>query len=408
MTDHDRDHPAPEYLFDLPRELIAQSPLAKRTSSRMLLVQAESGVQGEEEFSALPDLLTAGDLLVLNDSRVLPARLYTMREDTGGRVELLLIEPQTDTLTWLAMARPARRLRTGTRLEILSAPDRDGSASPEKEFLTVAENLGGGEVLVTGITEPGELALKWGVMPLPPYIQRDFQDQDDLEKARSDRQRYQTVYATNDPDGSGSVAAPTAGLHFDEGILDSLADRGVSVAHVRLHVGPGTFRPPDAEQIQRRRLHAERFIFPASLGKRMAETRAGGGRIIAVGTTSLRVLETVARLDLDEALGEDIEFGHEGVKDPFFTGRARRSGDGWEVAGITRLFLMPPDTVSAADGLLTNFHLPGSSLLMLIASFLGPGIWPRVYAEAIERKLRFYSYGDCMLALKSGRNQVDA
>ncbi len=406
MKEHQPDHPAPQYLFELPEELIAQTPPATRTAARMLLVDGQSGVQGEKDFSALPGLLKAGDLLVLNDSRVLPARLFAQREDTGGRVELLLVEPQNHARTWLAMAKPARRLHPGVCLQILDVSGGAAQAVSVGDSLTVLENLGGGEVSVRGETDPGELAHRWGVMPLPPYIQRDFDDPGDRQQATLDQQRYQTVYATTDPVGCGSVAAPTAGLHFDEATLQALQQGGVKVAYVRLHVGPGTFRPPNAEQIRRKKLHSERFSFPASLWQQMASTRAGQGRVIAVGTTSLRVLETVARLKLESIQAEALEFAENESGAPFFIGCARKIKGNWEVAGATTLFLMPPDRVNSVDGLLTNFHLPGSSLLMLVASFLNPGLWPEVYATAVARRFKFYSYGDCMLILKTTEEEI--
>ncbi len=389
--------------FDLPQELIAQTPPDRRGAARMLLVDGNGGLRGEEAFTALPGLLQPGDLLVLNDSRVLPARLFTRRSDTGGLVELLLIEPGERPGTWLAMARPARRLRPGVGLVVTPPPDIRSQEAARMPTLEITAALGAGQVLVRGEDDPGEVARAWGVMPLPPYIKRDFQRPEHLELARLDRRRYQTVYAADDPAGGASVAAPTAGLHFDGPVLDALAERGVEVARVRLHVGPGTFRPPDQEQIRSRRLHPERFICPGTLWGNMRRTRARGGRVIAVGTTSLRVLETVARLGLEKQSGTEAGFpaGGEGGQ-PVFTGTALRDDAGWEVRGTTRLFIMPPEPVTAVDGLLTNFHLPGSSLLMLVASLLQPGDWRPVYQEAVRRRLRFYSYGDCMLVLKKG------
>jgi len=395
------DTRAADFLFDLPPELIAQSPSAQRSQSRLLAVGPDGSVRDEHPFSALPDLLQRGDLVVLNDSRVLPARLETRRPDTGGRVEILLIEPGSGPNRWLAMARPARRLRTGVVLEILGAPDAEAGLEPTGDFLTVVENHGTGEVTVEGSVDPAVLASRRGVMPLPPYIRRDYGSAADRERMRRDRTRYQTVFATAGFDDGASVAAPTAGLHFDAAVLESLAAHGVAVERLRLHVGPGTFRPPDENQIRSRRLHAERFFLSADLWRKLADTRAAGGRIIAVGTTSLRVLETVARLDLERNDAAQREFPNTG--DPVFSGSAWRRGEGWEVAGTTRLFLMPPEKVAAVDGLLTNFHLPGSSLLMLLAAFLQPGDWRPIYREAVTRRLGFYSYGDCMLSLKRER-----
>ena len=192
------------------------------------------------------------------------------------------------------------------------------------------------------------------------------------------------------------MAAPTAGLHFSPAVLADLEDAGVATATVRLHVGPGTFQPPSADQITARRLHGEAFRLPAATNRAIQAARRQGGRVIAVGTTSLRVLETVARLDLPAGGGQDCDFGG---NDPVFAGTARWFDGAWEVAGATRLFIAPPDRVTAVDGLLTNFHLPGSSLLMLVAALVGNPDWRRVYDQAVAEGMRFYSYGDCMLIL---------
>jgi S-adenosylmethionine:tRNA ribosyltransferase-isomerase len=388
------------YDFDLPRELIAQTPPARRGDSRLLLVAPGCGVRGEVVFRDLPTLLRAGDRLVLNDSRVLPARLLTRREDTGGRVEILLLRPADGNDppgAWLAMARPARRLRAGLRL-VVAAPPGPVPAAPA--VLTVTgrgTDADDGQVIVAGPGSLAELAETRGVMPLPPYIERR---ETTAEQDRCDRDRYQTVYAAADESGAGSVAAPTAGLHFSQATLDRLLALGVGISRVCLHVGPGTFQPPAAEQIAARRLHREFFRLPAGVSADLAATRAAGGRVIAVGTTALRVIESAARLGLAEAGPEHRIFAAgPDDPDPFFTGEARRRDGAWEVVGATRLFVRPPDRITAADGLLTNFHLPDSSLLMLVAALLGPDQWRGVYAHAVRERLRFYSYGDCMLIL---------
>jgi len=388
--------PAESYVFDLPGDLIAQDPPARRGDSRLLLVEPASGVAGERVFRQLPEILRAGDLLVLNESRVLPARLLTVREDTGGQVEILLVRPETSARTWLALARPGRRLRAGTRLVVRRVTEKTGSAGP---VLEVAGRLAEGQVLVKGEVDPGILAEQCGVPPLPPYIRRELGDLHS-ERGRRDRDRYQTVFAVADNSGAGSVAAPTAGLHFSDPILKALSGRGVETVHLSLHVGPGTFREPTSEQFTARRLHDEFFHLPSATAARIARTRRDGGRVIAVGTTSLRVLETVARLELPPDGPDRLDLGS-GPADnrPEFTGEAVRHRGHWEVWGRTRLFLRPPDRVTAVDGLLTNFHLPGSSLLMLVAIVAGEKIWPKVYAHAVNERMRFYSYGDCMLIL---------
>ncbi|MBK7670645.1 MAG: S-adenosylmethionine:tRNA ribosyltransferase-isomerase [bacterium] len=406
---HDGD---PAFQFDLPPELIAQEPALRRDGSRLLLVGDGGRVAGEAPFASLPRLLCAGDLLVLNESRVLPARLWCRRADTGGRIEILLIEPQSAAApgAWRAMARPARRLRPGQALDVIDQP---GSqlvvvARDDEGFVTVAP-AGAGEPQdeddADADADPGDrlaaLAMRCGQMPLPPYIRREA-GHDPHESA--DRERYQTVFAAPGIAAARSVAAPTAGLHFTPGVLAELGAAGVGTARVRLHVGPGTFQPPTAAQVASRRLHAERFELPAAAAAAVAATRARGGRVIAVGTTALRVLETVARLPLPAEAADGAAW-HADPGDNiagsagFFTGAARREDGHWAVAGTTRLFIAPPDRVTAADGLLTNFHLPGSSLLMLVASLVGDPAWREVYREAVARRLRFYSYGDCMLAL---------
>lgn len=403
----------PGFGFDLPPGLIAQEPAARRDGSRLLRVGPGGRVEGEAPFRELPGLLRQGDLLVLNESRVLPARLWCRRADTGGRVEVLLVEPAPAAAgdgdgegapgAWRAMARPARRLRAGLRLQVEDEPDAPGLqvvARDDDGFVAVAPaprpDGAPGEAL-------DSLAQRHGQMPLPPYIRREA-GHDPHEGA--DRERYQTVFAATAAGAARSVAAPTAGLHFTTEVLADLARAGVGTARVRLHVGPGTFQPPTAAQLAARRLHAESFELPAATARAIAATRANGCRVIAVGTTALRVLETAARLPLPDDAPDGATWTAAGDGGPsaaspagFFTGEARRDDGHWAVRGRTRLFIAPPDRVTAIDGLLTNFHLPGSSLLMLVAALLGGDAWRGVYHEAVARGLRFYSYGDCMLAL---------
>ncbi|RKZ15267.1 hypothetical protein DRQ50_07715, partial [bacterium] len=266
------------------------------------------------------------------------------------------------------------------------------SAGDDAPHLTVLDRYDDGTVVVTAGGDLAVVARRWGVMPLPPYIRREPGD----ERGAMDRLRYQTVFARPDAGGAGSVAAPTAGLHFSTEIMNRLADAGVETASVSLHVGPGTFQSPTGAQIAARRLHGEFFRLPAATMRALDRTRSRGGRVIAVGTTSLRVLETVSGLQLPPQGGEDHVLAGD---DTVFTGRASWQTDAWEVAGITRLFIAPPDRVTAVDGLLTNFHLPGSSLLMLVAALAGDAAWRRIYRHAVAEKMRFYSYGDCMLVM---------
>ncbi len=388
-----------EYNFHLPEELIAQDPAQHRGDSRLLLVEPDTGITGETIFRNLPSLLREGDLLVMNESRVLPARIMTRRADTSGQVEILLVRPLDDQpLTWLAMARPARRLREGVQLQVVCG--QYSQSAKKTPTIEVVQKRDDGHVLVRCDENLASVAEAWGEMPLPPYIRRSAGDSQDQQRRERDRHRYQTVYCQADLSGAGSVAAPTAGLHFSDTTISGLDAAGIEVAMLRLHVGPGTFRPPTDEQIALRRLHREYFHLPASTAAAMAETRARGGRVIAVGTTSLRVLETVARLDLAGASEDRVLFaGNNSSDDGVFNGEALRQGNYWDVAGSTRLFISPPDKIGAVDGLLTNFHLPGSSLLMLVASLMGAHTWRGVYDRAVEHKLRFYSYGDCMLIL---------
>jgi len=384
----------PAFHFDLPPELIAQDPAQRRGDSRLLRVVPGGSVQGEAPFRQLVRFLAPGDLLVVNDSRVLPARLNARRPG-GGRVELLLVRPESAERpeAWLALARPVRRLRRGQRLTLT-----DVRGEPDSGIVLELEELRGeGFVVVRCDSRPlVEVAERWGEIPLPPYIHRSATAPDFAARRHLDRQRYQTVYARE----NGSVAAPTAGLHFESDLLTELAAAGIGHAPVTLHVGPGTFRPPSTEQIAARRLHAEFFHYPAATDAAIVRTRDAGGRVVAVGTTSLRVLATVAGLRLAAATDRTVEFSAAGEagSTPIFNGCAVRGDQGWEVTGWTRLFIQPP-APTGVDGLLTNFHLPGSSLLMLVAAVAGEATWRRAYAHAIASRFRFFSYGDAMLIL---------
>jgi len=378
---------APAFHYDLPPRLVAQTPAPRRTDSRLLLVGRDGGVRGERTFADLPSLLRAGDLLVVNDSRVLPARLR-LRRASGGRIELLLERPLGDG-RWLALAQPTRRLKDGERLHPAA-----GGAEGTVEVLGREPD---GALVVRGCgADLADLAQRLGETPLPPYIRRGPGVAPEL--VALDRERYQTVYAHE----RGSVAAPTAGLHFDVGLLARLREAGIATAPVTLHVGAGTFRPPGAGEVARRRLHAERFVLPAGTDAAVRRCRRDGGRVVAVGTTALRVLETVRRLGL-EADGPPRRRWEPAASPDApaeFEGEAVRDGAAWGVTGLTRLFVAPPDPVPAADGLITNFHLPGSSLLMLLAAFLGgTDRWRAAYAHAVAGDWRFYSYGDAMLVL---------
>ncbi len=345
--------------YDLPPGRIAQRPLPERDASRMLVVDRASGGLNDRAVRELPELLDRGDLLVANDSRVLPARLLGRREPGGGEVEALLLEPAPDDADagqgsggaglWRALVRPARKLALGARLVFAPGFEAEVAAVGERGERTLRLRAPGG---VAAAIE------RHGHMPLPPYIHRPDE--------AADRDRYQTIYAR----AAGSAAAPTAGLHFTPDLLARLAARGVGWTTVRLHVGLGTFQPVEVSEIEDHPMHAERFELSAETAAALNRARAAGRRIVAIGTTAARVLETAAP-----------EPG------AAFT---PQSGD-------TRIFLYPGRRFRAVDALLTNFHAPRTTLLMMIAAFAGLDPVRRAYAHALAAGYRFLSYGDCML-----------
>jgi S-adenosylmethionine:tRNA ribosyltransferase-isomerase len=333
-----------DFDFDLPDELIAQTPPAERSSGR-LLVLSEHGPQ-DSTVRELPQWLRSGDLLVMNDTRVYPARLHG-HKDSGGKVELL-IERIVDDRRALCLIRASKAPREGGLLQFAS-----GSAEVlgrDADLFEVRFDIP--QVLTDYLQEHGQL-------PLPPYIQRDADS--------ADFERYQTVYARE----VGAVAAPTAGLHFDQALLDQCEAAGLQRAYLTLHVGAGTFQPVRSDDLQDHVMHAERLRVDAALCEQIAETRAKGGRVIAVGTTVVRALESAAA---------------SGKLEPF--------------EGDTRLFIKPGDTFNVVDGLLTNFHLPKSTLLMLVCAFSGQQRVLDGYRFAVENRYRFFSYGDAMLTFR--------
>jgi len=334
-----------DFDYQLPPSLIAQDPLPDRGASRLLILDRATGAIRHGRFSDIAELIAPEDVLVLNVSRVIPARLHGKR-DAGAPAELLLVRELPDG-TWLAMGHPGGKLKPGRTVRF-----GDDSA------VQVVEMLGGGlrRVQFVGpLDAPGTLA-KYGEVPLPPYIRRAPRPED--------RERYQTVYAAHD----GSIAAPTAGLHFTPDLLGRLRDKGVAVAEVDLHVGPGTFKPVETDDLARHAMHDEAYRVSDSAAGIINERREAGGRVWAVGTTVVRTLETLA-------------------------GERGRIAPG---AGETQLFIHPPYSFRAVDRLLTNFHLPRSTLLMLVCAFGGYDNVMRAYGEAIEQRYRFYSYGDAM------------
>lgn len=341
------------YDFALPERLIAQEPAPVRTGSRLLVVP-KTGPHRHLRFADLPSLLEDGDLLLVNDTRVLPARL-TARRRTGGQVRLLALGPLPEG-GWRCLVKPSAKVKPG---EVLTL-QRRGSGEPGPP-IRVDEVLDGAR-RVSGVSEPlAALLGPWGEMPLPPYIDRS-------EGPRAeDRERYQTVYAAED----GAVAAPTAGLHFDGPLLDTLAAKGVRAAAVTLHVGAGTFAPVRVRALDDLEMHAEQYRVSPETARAIAAVEDDGGRIVCVGTTSARALESWHR--------------------------AGRPVDGaWRT---TRLFLRPGDPPQATFSLITNFHLPRSTLLVLVSSLLGRERTLDLYREAVEHDYRFFSYGDASLLL---------
>ena len=340
-----------DFHYDLPVELIAQKPLPERSASRLLIVDAPHHSLADRAFIDLPSLLRAGDLLVFNDTRVLPARLFG-RKPSGGAVEIML-ERITGSHTAVAMLGVSKKPREGSLIEL-----DDGTP------VRVLGREGQFFELRFECTEPLEkLLLRVGHMPLPPYIARP----DDPR----DSERYQTVYARR----PGAVAAPTAGLHFDAGLLETLRARGVDFDYITLHVGAGTFQPVRAEKIEDHEMHREWLNVGAELVEKIHRTRARGGRVIAVGTTVVRALEAAR--------------GERGEVEPF--------------AGETRIFIFPGYRIASVDGLITNFHLPESTLLMLVSAFAGREFVLSAYRHAVEQRYRFYSYGDAMLVWPDSR-----
>ena len=331
-----------DFHFDLPSELIAQQPLAHRSDSRLLQLSVENGQLSDREFRELPGLLREGDLLVFNDTRVIPARLFG-RKETGGKVEVMLERLLSDS-ECLAQLRVSKQLRAGGVI-LLEDGSRLIVAGRDGPFFHL--RLAGG-----GLSAKLETL---GHMPLPPYIDR--------ADTAADRERYQTVYASR----PGAVAAPTAGLHFDQALLAALDERGIERTQVTLHVGAGTFQPVRCENIQDHQMHAEYIEVPNAVCEAVERTRNVGGRVIAVGTTAVRSLESAAA-------GGELE--------PF--------------AGDSRIFIYPGYSFRVIDGLVTNFHLPESTLLMLVSAFAGREAILRAYREAVAQRYRFFSYGDAM------------
>lgn len=345
-----------DFDYELPPDRIAAHPCEPRDAARLLVVRRASGALEDRVFRELPELLEPGDLLVVNDAKVIPARLHGRRADTGGAVEVFLLRGEGPR-RWRALVHPGRRLRPGVRVAF------EGAAACE-----VVAVLETGERIVefSGTDDVLALADRIGEVPLPPYLHRDA--------TPADRADYQTVYAKV----PGAVAAPTAGLHVTQGVLDGLARRGVGVACVTLDVGPGTFRPVKVDDVDRHVMDEETYEVPVATADAIARTKAAGRRVIALGTTVVRTLESAALVVPDAG-------------EPAGTVRAGR--------GASRLFIRPGFEFRVVDALVTNFHLPKSTLLMLVAALGGTDLVLRAYAHAVATGYRFYSYGDAMLVV---------
>ena len=337
-----------DFYFDLPQELIAQDPLEDRASSRLLVLDKKTGEVTHRGFRDILEYLRPGDCLVINDTKVIPARLFGVKEDTGAKIEVLLLKRREHDI-WETLVKPGKKAKPGTRIVF-----GEGLLTG-----TVLETVDDGNRLIQfsyeGIFE--EILDQLGQMPLPPYITHQLKD----------KNRYQTVYAKHD----GSAAAPTAGLHFTKELLKQIEDMGVKIAHVTLHVGLGTFRPVKVENVQDHHMHSEFYMVEESEAKKGNDTREAGGRVICVGTTSCRTVESAA----DE------------------NGRLK-SGSGW-----TDIFIYPGYEFKILDALITNFHLPESTLVMLVSALAGREHVLAAYEEAIKERYRFFSFGDAMLIL---------
>ncbi|EIZ1101622.1 tRNA preQ1(34) S-adenosylmethionine ribosyltransferase-isomerase QueA [Listeria monocytogenes] len=335
-----------DFDFDLPEELIAQTPLLDRTSSRLMVLDKESGDIKDQHFTDIISYLNEGDALVLNDTRVLPARLHGIKDETGAHIEVLLLK-QKEGNAWETLVKPAKRIRKGATITF-------GDGALKATCLEELEH--GGRILefsYEGIFY--EVLEQLGEMPLPPYIKEQLADQD----------RYQTVYAKE----NGSAAAPTAGLHFTEDLLAKISAKGVEIIFVTLHVGLGTFRPVDVEDTANHKMHSEFYRLTEEAAERINKIKAQGGKVVAVGTTSIRTLETIA---------------------------SRHDGKLVAESGWTDIFISPGYTFQAVDALITNFHLPKSTLIMLVSALSDRTKILAAYNHAVEQQYRFFSFGDAM------------
>jgi S-adenosylmethionine:tRNA ribosyltransferase-isomerase len=356
-----------DFDYFLPPELIAQEPAERRDQSRLMVLARRDGKIAHRHFFELPEFLEPGDVLVVNDSRVIPARLRGTNQRSGGQFEVLLLE-EVATNDWWTMLRPGKRARVGTRIVFRAGGEHEkGEGRGEKgaiegEVLEVNDE-GHRRLRFSGTDNILDALHELGEVPLPPYIKRDAP-----ARGAADRERYQTVYAQT----RGSVAAPTAGLHFTPELLEKIRSRGVEIVSVTLHVGLGTFAPVKADELSKHRMHEERYLMPPETAARINAAKAAGKRVVGVGTTSVRVMESVARANKGKAVAG---------------------------SGRTDIFIYPPAKFQLTDAMVTNFHLPCSTLLMLVSAFAGRVAVLAAYAEAVREKYRFFSYGDAMLIL---------
>lgn len=335
-----------DFDFDLPEELIAQTPLERRDASKLLVLDKTTEEISHRHFTDVIDYMEKGDTLVLNDTKVMPARLYGVKEETGAVIEVLLLKDEGNNV-WECLTKPAKRIKEGT---IVSFGDGKLKA---KCMEVLDEGIRKLKLEYKGILY--EILDELGEMPLPPYIHEKLKDKD----------RYQTVYAKN----VGSAAAPTAGLHFTKDLLEKIKDKGVNIAYITLHVGLGTFRPVNVEDVTKHKMHSEYYVMSAEVADLLNKTKEEGHKIISVGTTSTRTLETIASL----------------------------YGKFKECSGWTDIFIYPGYEFKGIDYLITNFHLPKSTLVMLVSALAGKDNIMKAYNEAIENKYRFFSFGDSML-----------
>ena len=335
-----------DFDYELPKELIAQTPLKNRSESKLLVMDRVTGALEHKHFYDIIDYLNKGDALVINDTKVIPARIIGVKEETGAVIELLLLKDEVGD-TWECLAKPQKRLKVGTIITFGNGELKAKVRETREEGITIVDLIYDGILM--------EILEHLGTMPLPPYIHEKLKDQD----------RYQTVYAKN----YGSAAAPTAGLHFTTELLDKIKAKGIAIVHVTLHVGLGTFRPVNVEDVTKHVMHKEHYIMTKEAADTLNEIREKGGKIYAVGTTSVRTLETIMQ-----------------TNDKFVP-----------ASGDTSIFIYPGFKFKGIDGLITNFHLPKSTLVMLVSAFSSKENILNAYNEAVKMKYRFFSFGDAML-----------